>query len=69
VENKLGILFSVDEDGEIISSLKRVSTFLKEKVDYLLIEDIYGNMFDIKRVAGESVFLKEYLGSGHTYRL
>ncbi len=69
VENKLGILFSVDEDGEIISSLKRVSTFLKEKVDYLLIEDIYGNMFDIKRVAGESVFLKEYLGSGNNYRL
>ena len=69
VENKLGILFSVDEDGEIISSLKRVSTFLKEKVDYLLIEDIYGNMFDIKRVAGESVFLKEYLGSGKNYRL
>ncbi|MDE5910949.1 MAG: AAA family ATPase, partial [Clostridia bacterium] len=69
VENKLGILFSVDEDGEIISALKRVATFLKEKVDYLLIEDIYGNMFDTKRVAGESVFLKEYLGSGKNYRL
>ncbi|MDE6870301.1 MAG: hypothetical protein K2J75_06200, partial [Clostridia bacterium] len=69
VENKLGILFSVDEDGEIISALKRVATFLKEKVEYLLIEDIYGNMFDTKRVAGESVFLKEYLGSGKNYRL
>ncbi|MDE7464442.1 MAG: hypothetical protein K2M48_05375, partial [Clostridiales bacterium] len=41
VENKLGILFSVDEDGEMISALKRVATFLKEKVEYLLIEDVY----------------------------
>lgn len=69
VENKLGILFSVDEDGEIISSLKRISAFLKEKVEYLLIEDIYAKLYGNKRVAGESVFLKEYLGSGKNYRL
>ncbi len=69
VENKLGILFSVDEDGEIISALKRVSAFLKEKVDYLLIEDIYAEIFKEKRVAGESVFLNEYLGQGKNYRL
>ncbi|MDE5756295.1 MAG: AAA family ATPase [Clostridia bacterium] len=69
VENKLGILFSVDEDGEIISALKRISTFLKEKVEYLLIEDIYTQTFESKRVAGESVFLREYLGTGKNYRL
>ena len=69
VENKLGILFSVDEDGEIISALKRVSIFLKEKVEYRLIEDIYAQYFQTKRVAGESVFLKEYLGGGKNYRL
>ncbi len=69
VENKLGILFSVDEDGEIISALKRISAFLKEKVDYCLIEDIYGETFGKKRIAGESVFLNEYLGSGRNYRL
>ncbi|MDE7328153.1 MAG: UvrD-helicase domain-containing protein [Clostridia bacterium] len=69
VENKLGILFSVDEDGEIISALKRVATFLKEKVEYRLIEDIYAEEFQAKRVAGESVFLNEYLGSGKNYRL
>ena len=69
VENKLGILFSVDEDGEIISALKRISAFLKEKVEYLLIEDIYAQTFGEKRVAGESVFLKEYLGTGKNYRL
>ncbi|MDE5548826.1 MAG: AAA family ATPase, partial [Clostridia bacterium] len=69
VENKLGILFSVDEDGEIISALKRVAKFLKEKVEYLLIDDIYAEMFEAKRVAGESVFMNEYLGTGKNYRL
>ena len=69
VENKLGIIFSVDEDGEIISSLKRISTFLKEKVEYKLIEDIYKESFEGKKVAGESVFLGEYIGSGRNYRL
>lgn len=68
VENKLGILFSVDEDGEIISALKRITAFLKEKVDYRLIEDIYAETFEAKRVAGESVFLNEYLGAKN-YRL
>ncbi len=69
VENKLGILFSVDEDGEIISSLKRISKFLKEKVEYRLIEDIYSEFFEAKPVAGESVFLNSFLGGGRNYRL
>ena len=69
VENKLGILFSVDEDGEIISALKRVAAFLKDKVEYRLIEDIYAEAFSRERVAGESVFLNEYLGAGKNYRL
>ncbi|MDE6275100.1 MAG: AAA family ATPase [Clostridia bacterium] len=69
VENKLGIVFSVDEDGEIISSLKRIAGFLKEKVEYKLIEDIYAETFEPKRVAGENVFLNEYLGTGRNYRL
>ncbi|MDE7168247.1 MAG: AAA family ATPase [Clostridia bacterium] len=69
VENKLGILFSVDEDGEIISALKRIAAFLREKVDYRLIEDIYAETFAAKPVAGESVFLNEYLGAGKNYRL
>lgn len=68
-ENKLGILFSVDEDGEIISALKRIAKFLKEKVHYRLIEDIYAGYFEPKRVANESVFLSEYLGTGRNYKL
>ena len=64
VENKLGILFSVDEDGQIISALKRISAFLKEKVEYCLIEDLYKAHFEGRPVAGERVFLNEYLGGG-----
>ena len=69
VENKLGILFSVDDDGEIISALKRVAAFLKDKVEYKLIEDIYAESFPKRTVAGESIFLKEYLKEGKNYKL
>lgn len=69
VENKLGILFSVDEDGEIISALKRIAAFLKEKVDYRLIEDIYAESFETKPVFGEREFLREYPGAGKNHRL
>ena len=65
VENKLGITFSVDEDGEIISALKRISAFLSGKVEYKLIEDIYADYFSPRPVAGESVFAGEYLDGGH----
>ena len=68
VENKLGIEFSVDEDGEIISALKRTSAFLKNNVEYSLIEDIYASRYGAPKVAGESVFLGEYLG-GKGFRL
>ncbi len=62
VENKLGIPFSVESDGQIFATLKRISAFLKENVDYFLIEDLYAERFERRPVAGESVFLKEYLG-------
>ncbi|MCH5157180.1 MAG: UvrD-helicase domain-containing protein [Clostridiales bacterium] len=61
IENKLGILFDTDDDGKIVESLERISTFLREKVDYLLIEDIYSQFFTKKRAVNESEFLSEYL--------
>lgn len=68
VENKLGISFSVDSDGQIITALERIADFLKNKVDYMLLEDLYSVYFEKKKVAGESVFLNEYL-NGKNYRL
>ena len=63
IENKLGILFDTDDDGRIVESLKRIATFLREKVDYFLIEDVYSQFFSPKRVVNENEFLKEYLAS------
>ncbi len=69
VENKLGILFPVDGDDEIISVLKRIAEFLNNKVHYRLIGDIYSEYFTSPKVAGESTFMNEYLGAGRNYRL
>ena len=69
VENKLGIVFTVDDDGEIISALKRIAAYLAEKVDYRLIEDIYAECFESRLVAGESVFINEYLGGSSSARI
>ncbi len=68
VENKLGILFSVDDDGEIFAALERVVKFLKNNVEYMLIEDIYERCFSAPKVAGESVFVNEYM-AGKGFRL
>ena len=61
VENKLGILFDTDDDGKIVESLKRIAAFLREKVDYFLIEDLYSQFFSPKRIVNEREFLNEYL--------
>ena len=61
IENKLGILFDTDDDGKIVESLQRISAFLREKVDYFLIEDLYSQYFTHKRVVNENEFLNEYL--------
>lgn len=60
IENKLGILFDTDDDGKIVEALGRIAAYLRDKVDYLLIEDIYSQFFSSKRVVGESEFLNEF---------
>ena len=66
VENKLGILFSVDDDGDIIAALKRIAAYLSQKVDYRLIEDLYADSFESVRVANEGLFIGEYLVGGRS---
>ena len=60
VENRLGILFAFDDDAYVIDVLKRVATFLREQVDYSLIEDLYFARFPRGQVFGEKDFVKEY---------
>lgn len=69
VENKLGIVFDVDDDGRIIESLRQVAAFLREKVDYKLIEDLYADRFGQTKVTGERDFIEEYIGDVRNYRL
>ena len=59
VENRLGILFAFDDDAYVIDVLKRVSVFLREQVDYFLIEDLYFARFPRGRVFTEKDFVRD----------
>ena len=61
LENKLGIYFFSDDDDHIFAKIEKVLNYLNNKVDYLLIEDIYKAKFgaDCKFV-NEDYFIKEY---------
>ncbi len=69
VENRLGIFFTMEEEKDIVDTLRSIAFYLKNKVDYKLIEDIYFDYFaKRKRVVGERNFINEYLGEKN-YRL
>lgn len=62
VENKLGIYFDVDEDDKIAAALTKIADFLRNKVDYMLIEDIYRKYADGRRRAcGENYFISSFV--------
>ena len=62
VENKLGVYFDVDEDDKIAAALTKTAEFLRNKVDYCLIEDLYRKYCNGKRrECGESYFLHEFV--------
>ncbi len=54
VELKLGITLDVEDARAIISKLKRIYSYLTEKVDYLLIEDIYRNAVGTRKTPVDS---------------
>ena len=54
LENKFGIYFFSEDDNQIIAKIQKIVDFLSNKVDYLLIEDIYKNKF-----GGQPVFVNE----------
>lgn len=70
IENKLGIWLDVDGLEKITDKLERIVSYLEYKVDYALIEDLYKKATDRQpAVAGESVFVREYIGNLKNYRL
>ena len=61
LENRLGIYFFSGDDQLIFEKIEKIIDYLTNKVDYLLIEDIYKNKFgkDIKFV-NQNYFINSY---------
>lgn len=70
IENKLGVYFSVDSDAKIVEKINEIIAFLDEKVDYMLLEDMYVKHVsaDINTV-NESYFTKEYVSNIKNHQL
>ncbi len=61
VENHLGLYFDVNGDDQIVKKIERIIAYLDNKVDYLLIEDIYRNKNGVGECVGERFFINNYL--------
>lgn len=61
LENKLGIYFFANDDDGIIDKLENIISYLTNKVDYLLIEDLFEKEFKIKPIfANQNYFINTY---------
>lgn len=60
LENRLGIFFFSDDDNQIFDKIKKIIDNLSNKVDYLLIEDLYKNKFGEADFVNESYFINFY---------
>lgn len=60
IENRLGIFFDSNDDDRIFEKVERVLGYLSEKVDYLLVEDIYKQKFGEKTFVGQDYFVNVY---------
>ncbi len=69
VENRLGVLFSVDEPKQIVEKIEEILLLLSENVDYFLLEDLYRKFGGTGKIADEDTFIRQYLGNIKNYRL
>lgn len=60
LENRLGIFFDSNDDDRIFEKVQKVLCYLEEKVDYLLLEDIYRAKFGDKTFVGQEYFINTY---------
>lgn len=61
LENKLGITFFSDDDNLIFNKIERVLDYLQNKVDYVLIEDLYYSKIRNCDFVNQDYFIKSYL--------
>ncbi len=70
IENRLGIYLVSDNEVNLVKKLNQIVEFLENKVDYLLIEDIFKNTFAEEiEMSDESVFLNEFLKNINNHQL
>lgn len=70
IENKLGIWLDVDDEQKIIEKLEFIVSFLENKVDYFMIEDLYSLYGDkYNEFSNEQFFIKEYLKKIKNYNV
>ena len=61
LENRLGIYFFSEDDNNIFKKIEKIIDYLTNKVDYLLIEDLYkSKLQDNATFVGEEYFVNEY---------
>lgn len=60
IENRIGIFFDSNDDDRIFEKIKRVLDYLNQKVDYLLVEDLYKQRFGDANFVGQDYFVDVY---------
>ena len=62
IENRLNIFFSEEDDENILLKIEKIISYLQNKVDFLLIEELYEVATNIKpEIADEKHFVNIYL--------
>ena len=61
VSDRLGIYIETSNDENILARCLEVRTYLENKVDYFLVEDLYAKYFPKKDIADEKFFTTRYV--------
>ena len=70
IENRLGIFIVADNETNVIKKLELIVQFLETKVDYVLLEDIYKNVFgEQPEMADENIFINKFLKNVSNHQL
>lgn len=70
LENKFGVFFFANDDDKIFDKIHHIIDFLQNKVDYLLIEDMYRAKFSSdKSFADERYFVNNFVKTNKNHQV
>lgn len=69
IENKFAMAFPALEDEKIVSTIKSISNYLENSVDYFLVEDIFNKYAGGAEAVDESYFVKKYVKNIRNHQL